>query len=135
MDATRVERSAAHVAEMLTGAEEATMNTYTYRYYLLPSDAVVGVRQPECRYTHIGDLLSVREFVRVTGKQYDGSIGEYGIPADVFARAVEISPATAALHEPRLMRYIEAHRRQEGFSYHPLKSNERPAAPTARVLI
>lgn len=82
---------------------------FTYRYYQLPDDAFVGIRQPERRYVHIGDLLTTRVFVRVVGKQYDGTIGEFGIPSDILARAVEVSQTTAALHEPRLVRYIEAH--------------------------
>lgn len=45
--------------------------------------------------------------MRVVGKQYDGSIGEFGVPSDVVARAVEILQTTAARHEPRLVRYIK----------------------------
>ena len=78
-----------------------------YRYYLLPSGATVAVCQPEHRYTHIGDLLTTRIFVRVTGKRYDGSIGEFGLAADLLAQATEVSEVAAALRLPQLVRAIE----------------------------
>lgn len=107
----------------------------TYKYYLLSNGMIVGVQQPERRYTHIGDLLSVRVFVRVAGKQYDGSIGEYGVAADILKQAMEVSPATAALREPRLVRYIEAIGLHEAASYIESDESQRMAASTDRVLI
>lgn len=112
-----------------------------YRYYLLPGGATVAVCQPERRYTHVGDLLTTRTFVRVVGTRYDGSIGEFGIAADLMAQATEVSRARAALYEPRLVRAIETTDQADRVSAVEQvgqvgqEANQRALSADARVLI
>lgn len=108
------------------------MNTYTY--YTLPNGAIVGVCQPEQRYTHIGDLLTIHTYVRVVGRRYDGTIGEFGIHPTALENAVEIAPTTAARFEPGVVRYIESRRRRQAqMSRGEPKANQRSMAAGAKV--
>jgi hypothetical protein len=109
-----------------------------YRYYLLPSGATVAVCQPEHRYSHVGDLLTTRTFVRVVGKRYDGSIGEFGLAADVLAQATEVSESIAALRLPQLVRTLETPDQADRMSVMEQMEqagNQRAESVDARVLV